>query len=227
MKDFARLRGVFLFWGLALVAAGFALLSNEPVYCMVPSEDSSSDSFLQSIKDFLGETKSDSKKESQTEVGPSTVGWAEPSAPQVQLGEQSNARVGIQDGRSSEAHPVARDPAEDAGPSSKRRRVDSVNAPETSTSSGWSGSWIDKWLNPGDTSSAPGDGSGPQYLNVPSETERRAAPEQPTPIQPQDAPNEPQAPARHDPSPWEDPLWNMEHQRIKDRIATLTPFMQL
>jgi len=40
--------------------------------------------------------------------------------------------------------------------------ADSVNAPETSTSSGWSGSWIEKWLNPGDTSSAPGDGQQPQ-----------------------------------------------------------------
>ena len=47
--------------------------------------------------------------------------------------------------------------------------------------------------------------------------------EQPAPIQPQDAPNEPQAPARHDPAPWEDPFWYIQHQRIKDRIATLTP----
>ncbi|KAJ8746992.1 hypothetical protein K2173_012851 (mitochondrion) [Erythroxylum novogranatense] len=66
----------------------------------------------------------------------------------------------------SEAEPASRtrssDRRDDVGPSSVRRRVDSVNAPETSTSSGWSGSWIEKLLNPGDTSSAPGDGQQPQ-----------------------------------------------------------------
>lgn len=66
----------------------------------------------------------------------------------------------------SEAEPASRtrssDPREGVGPSSVRRRLDLVNAPETSTSSGWSGSWIEKWLNPGDTSSAPGDGQQPQ-----------------------------------------------------------------
>ena len=46
---------------------------------------------------------------------------------------------------------------DEAGPSSVRRRVDA-----TETSSGWSGSWIEKWLNPGETSSAPGDGQQPQ-----------------------------------------------------------------
>lgn len=35
--------------------------------------------------------------------------WPEPSTPQVPLGEQSNARVGIQDGQSSEAHPLAQE----------------------------------------------------------------------------------------------------------------------
>ena len=67
----------------------------------------------------------------------------------------------------SEAEPASRkrgstDPREDVGPSSVGGRLDSVNAPETSASSGWSGSWIEKWLNPGDTSSAPGDGQQPQ-----------------------------------------------------------------
>jgi len=47
--------------------------------------------------------------------------------------------------------------------------------------------------------------------------------EQPAPIQSQDAPNEPRAPARHDPAPWEDPFWNLQHETIKHRIATLTP----
>ncbi|XP_028802044.1 uncharacterized protein LOC114757210 [Neltuma alba] len=63
----------------------------------------------------------------------------------------------------SEAEPASRtrssDPREDVGPSSVRRRVD---APETSTSSGWSGSWIERWFNQGETSSAPGDGQQPQ-----------------------------------------------------------------
>lgn len=56
--------------------------------------------------------------------------------------------------------PFAQDPGEDAGPSSKRRRVDS----------------------------GPDSGSGPQYLNVSSDTEGRAAPgppEQP-PAQPRE-----------------------------------------
>jgi len=85
---------------------------------VVPSGTSSEDTFDKALKHFLGErsdSEIDSKKRSRTEVGPSSqfpVGqktWAEPSAPQVQLGEQSNARVGIQDGQSSEAHPVAQD----------------------------------------------------------------------------------------------------------------------
>lgn len=62
----------------------------------------------------------------------------------------------------SNAGPSAQDPGEDAGPSSKRRRVDS----------------------------GPDSGSGPQYLNVPSDTERRAAPEQRPPEQPQAQPLE-------------------------------------
>lgn len=63
----------------------------------------------------------------------------------------------------STAEPASRtrssDPREDIGPSSVRRRVD---APETSTSSGWSGSWIERWFNQEETSSAPGDGQQPQ-----------------------------------------------------------------
>lgn len=47
--------------------------------------------------------------------------------------------------------------------------------------------------------------------------------EQPAPIQPQDDTNLPQAPARHDPAPCEDPSWIFQHQRIQDRIETLTP----
>ena len=72
------------------------------------------------------------------------------------------------------------DPREDVGPSSVRGRLDSVNAPETSTSSGWSGSWIEKWLNPGDTSSAPGDGQQPQgEVDQPAEV---MGPEAPDPM---------------------------------------------
>lgn len=68
-------------------------------------------------------------------------------------------------GENTEAEPASRtkkgsDRRDDVGPSSVRRLVDSVNAPETS--SGWSGSWIERWLNPGDTSSASNEGRQPE-----------------------------------------------------------------
>ena len=73
------------------------------------------------------------------------------------------------------------DPREDVGPSSVRRRVD---APEPSTSSEWSGSWIEKWLNRGETSSAPGDGQQPQgEVDQPIPAEGEGAPD---PIELQD-----------------------------------------
>lgn len=67
------------------------------------------------------------------------------------------------------------DPREDVGPSSGRRRVD---APEPSTSSEWSGSWIEKWFNRGGTSSAPVDGQQPQgEVDQPIPAEGEGAPD--------------------------------------------------
>ena len=67
------------------------------------------------LKQFIGESESDisSRKRLRTEVGPSNQfpdnTWSEPSAPQVPLGEQSNRHMVIQDGQSSEAHPLGQD----------------------------------------------------------------------------------------------------------------------
>jgi len=47
--------------------------------------------------------------------------------------------------------------------------------------------------------------------------------EQPAPIQPQNGTNEPQAPARNNPAPCEDPLWSIFHRKIQERISTKTP----
>lgn len=73
---------------------------------------------------------------------------------QPQEDEASSQPIGV--AGPSNAGPSAQDPGKDAGPSSIRRRVDSGSD----------------------------SGSGPQYLNVSSDTEGRAAPEQHPPEQP-------------------------------------------
>lgn len=47
--------------------------------------------------------------------------------------------------------------------------------------------------------------------------------DQPAPIQPQYARNEPQSPAHQDPNPCKDPVWIFQHDTIKHRLSTVTP----
>jgi len=91
----------------------------------------------------------------------------------------------------SNAGPSAQDPGEDAGPSSIRRRVDS----------------------------GPDSGSGPQYLNVSSDTEGRAAPEQRPPEQPPAQPLELEQLQRPTLEEFRQLLEN--HRRISDAIPKI------
>lgn len=47
--------------------------------------------------------------------------------------------------------------------------------------------------------------------------------DQPAPIQPLYARNEPQSPAYQDPNPCKDPVWIFQHDTIKHRLSTVTP----
>ena len=108
------IRRLFAFWlsNLFLFSAA-AIIGIGPL--SVSPSSSSDDTMDRLLKQFIGESESDisSRKRLRTEVGPSNQfpdnTWSEPSAPQVPLGEQSNRHMVIQDGQSSEAHPLGQD----------------------------------------------------------------------------------------------------------------------